>query len=153
VLELGSKAGRKELEEEWRALRRGWFVGAKDFGENLQERMEQALQGRRRESHSGAARVEHDAAAAERQLAGALKLLGLGPEALAKLPRGAPEKVALAWWLRERTTVTLRWAAERLGMGHYTRVTQAVSRMKHRPGRRLKQIQQRLIGLEGKKAE
>jgi hypothetical protein len=50
----------------------------------------------------------------------------------------------LAGWLRERTTVSLRWVAERLGMGHYTRVTQAVSRLKHRPGRRLRQMKSRL---------
>ena len=49
-------------------------------------------------------------------------------EVLAERPKGAPEKVVLAGWLRERTTVSLRWVAERLGMGHYTRVTQAVSR-------------------------
>ena len=50
----------------------------------------------------------------------------------------------LARWLREQTTVSLRWVAERLGMGHYTRVTQAVSRLKHRPGRRLRQMKNRL---------
>jgi len=50
----------------------------------------------------------------------------------------------LAGWLREQTTVSLRWVAERLGMGHYTRVTQAVSRLKHRPGRRLRQMKNRL---------
>ena len=50
----------------------------------------------------------------------------------------------LAGWLREQTTVSLRWVAERLGMGHYTRVTQAVSRLKHRPGRRLRQMKSRL---------
>ena len=50
----------------------------------------------------------------------------------------------LAGWLRERATVSLRWVAERLGMGHYTRVTQAVSRLKHRPGRRLRQMKNRL---------
>ena len=64
--------------------------------------------------------------------------------ALAERPKGAPEKVVLAGWLRERTTVSLRWVAERLGMGHYTRVTQAVSRLKHRPGRRLRQMKSRL---------
>ena len=50
----------------------------------------------------------------------------------------------LAGWLREQSTVSLRWVAERLGMGHYTRVTQAVSRLKHRPGRRLRQMKCRL---------
>lgn len=149
VLELASKAGRKEMEKEWQALRRGWFVGGKGFAEKLQERMDLAVQGRRRESHSGAAKGEHDQAAAEKHLAAALKLLGLSREDLGKLPKGAPVKVAVAWWLRKRTTVSLRWAGERLGMGHYTRVTQAVSRMKRRPGRRLKQIKQDLLRLEG----
>ncbi len=144
VLELGSKSGRRELEEQWQALRRGWFVGARDFAHTLQEHMEQAVQGRRRESHSGAAKCEHDQAAAEKQLAEAMKILGLSQEDLNKLPKGSPEKVVLAWWLRERTTVSLRWAGERLRMGHYTRVTQAISRMKRHPGRRLQQIQQRL---------
>ena len=148
VLELASKAGREEIEEKWKTLRRGWFIGPKSFAEKLQERMELALQGRRRESHSGQAKGEHDQAAAEKQLAAALKLLGLSREALERLPKAAPEKVALAWWLRERTTVSLRWAGEQLGMGHYTRVTQAVSRMKRRPGRRLKKIQQSLLRLE-----
>ena len=40
-----------------------------------------------------------------------------------QLPKGSPEKLVLAWWLRENTTVTLRWVTERLGMGHYTRVS------------------------------
>ena len=62
----------------------------------------------------------------------------------------AAEKVVLAWWLRRRTTVSLRWVSERLGMGHYTRVTQAVSRMERKPGRRLKQIRAKLEQLEKK---
>lgn len=34
---------------------------------------------------------------------------------------GLAKKLGLAWWLRENTTVTLRWVSERLGMGHYLR--------------------------------
>ncbi|HEX3624564.1 MAG TPA: hypothetical protein VH280_03970 [Verrucomicrobiae bacterium] len=44
-----------------------------------------------------------------------------------ELPKGSPEKAVLAWWLRESTTVTVRWVSERLEMGHYTRVTQAIT--------------------------
>ena len=59
-----------------------------------------------------------------------MKLLGQGeasaqnsPTSLdVKLPKGSPEKLVLAWWLRENTTVTMRWLSERLGMGRYTRV-------------------------------
>ena len=144
VLELGLQAGRKELEGEWRALRRGWYLGAAAFGEQLQERLARAVAGRRRESHSGPAKAAHTAAAAEAQLAAALQHLGLSAAALAALPKGAPEKVALAWWVRARTTAPLRWTAERLNMGHYTRVTQAVRRMRTRPGRRLQQLKQDL---------
>jgi hypothetical protein len=39
----------------------------------------------------------------------------------------------MAPWVRERTTVTLIWVSEELGMRHYTRVTRAVCRMKRKP--------------------
>ena len=149
VLELGSKAGRKELDEQWKALRRGWYVGGESFAEKLREGLQKAVQGRRRESHSGPARVAHDQAAAEQSLEQALQALGLDGEALEELPTGSPEKLVLAWWLRENTTVTLRWVAERLGMGHYTRVTQAISRMSRRPGRKLEKMKRKLRVLQG----
>jgi len=71
--------------------------------------------------------------------------LGLEEESLAGLNGSAPLKVALAWWLRRRTTVSLRWVSERLSMGHYTRVTQAISRAERRPGRKLNQIKRKLV--------
>ena len=74
-----------------------------------------------------------------------LKAFGLREENLEVLGKGAAEKVILAWWLRERTTVSLRWVSDRLRMGHYTRVTQALSRMRRRPGRKLKQLQIKLL--------
>ena len=100
--------------------------------------------GRKRESHSGSARQRHDETAAENQLRAGCKALGLKEQALSALPKGAPEKVVLAWWLRQQTTVPLRWVSERLKMGHYTRVTQALSRMERHPVRKLKHLRQRL---------
>ena len=147
VLELGSKAGRKELEKEWKRLRRGWYLGEKSFLEKLEDRLAGALRGRRRESHSGPAKGAHDEAAAERSLNRGLGALGLRVEDLSRLAKGAPEKTVLAWWLRQRTIVSLRWVSERLAMGHYTRVTQAIRRMKHQPGRKLQQIRRTLEAL------
>ena len=144
ALELASKQGRKDLEQRWRELRRGWYLGGSDFLEELEERLEKLLKGKKRESHSGPARQRHDENAAENQLRAGFKALGLKEQALSSLPKGAPEKLVLAWWLRQQTTVPLRWVSERLKMGHYTRVTQALSRMERRPGRKLKQLQQRL---------
>jgi len=148
VLELGSKAGREELDEEWRSLRRGWYVGDRELGVELAGKLAKALKGRRRESHRGAAKAAHGEAAAERRLKRGLTCLGLTFQELKDLPKAAPEKVALASWVREGTTVSLRWVSERLGMGHYTRVTQAISRMKRRPGRKHEQFGRKLRRLK-----
>ncbi len=148
VLELGDPAGAKALAEQWKALRRGWYLGEVSFAEKLITRLRRATEGRRRESHSGPARLAHDLAAAEQRLAAGMRALGLNETAVRNLPKGAPEKLALAWWLREHTTVTLRWVAQRLGMGHYTRVTQAISRVSRRPSRELARLQRRLEALQ-----
>jgi len=148
VLELGTKAGRKELEQQWKVLRRGWYVGGESFAERLKEGLQNAAQGRQRESHSGPAKLAHDQTAAERDLQRALQALKMDKESLEALPKASPEKVVLAWWLRENTTVTLRWVSARLGMGHYTRVTQAISRMSRRPGRKLEKLKRQLAPLE-----
>jgi len=148
VLELGSKAGRAELNEEWRGLRRGWYVGDPEFGEKLGMKLEKAVTGRRRESHTGLAKAAHGEAAAQRRLKRALDSLGLTMQQLKALPKGAAEKVVLAWWLREGTTVSLRWVSERLKLGHYTRVTQAISRMNRGAGRKHERIRRTLRRLE-----
>ncbi len=143
TLELGIKAGRMELEAEWKELRRGWYVGGEGFAEKLRQGLERAVGGRRRESHSGPARRAHDEGAAEKILQQGMKLLGI--KAAEAMPKSAREKVALAWWLRERTTVPLRWVSQRLAMGHYSRVSQAVSRMARRPGRKLEKLKEMLM--------
>jgi hypothetical protein len=148
VLELDSQAGRKELEAEWEALRRGWYVGGEGFLEKLQKHLEPVLKGRRRESHSGEAKAAHNEAAAGSELKRALRALGLNEVAVGRMPKGAAEKVVLAWWLRRRTTVSLRWVSERLGMGHYSRVTQAINRAGRRPGWKLNRIKRKLARLE-----
>ena len=148
-LELGLKAGRLELEEKWRDLRRGWYVGGESFLEKLKEKLGAVLKDKKRESHSGKARSAHGETAARELLIEGLTILNLSRADLAGLPKGAPEKTALAWWLRERTTVSLRWVGEALAMGHYTRVTQAVSRMKRKPGKNLEKLKHRLLKAKG----
>jgi REP element-mobilizing transposase RayT len=141
---LGIKARRKELEQQWQALRRGWYVGDKTFAQQLEGYLDGGLQGRQRESFSGPAKASHDVPAAERALARGMAWLGLSEEGLRQLPKAAAEKVVLAWWVRQRTTVPLRWVAERLAMGHYNRVTQAVSRMRRRPVAKLEKLRRKL---------
>jgi REP element-mobilizing transposase RayT len=148
VLELGSRGGKKELEEEWEALRRGWYVGNETFLGKLQQYLDGVIKGRQRESHSGEAKVAHDVAAAEREYKRALPVLGLDEEWVRISQKGAPEKAVLAWWLRRRTTVSLRWVSERLNMGHYTRVTKAINRVGQRPDGKLNRIKLKLARLQ-----
>src|SRR5262249_32717320 len=102
----------------------------------------------RKESQSGAAKVAHDEAAAEDRLASGLEALGLAAKSLQNLPKGAPEKLVIAWWLRENTTVSLRWLSERLKMGHYTRVTQAVQRVTPAGDSGLETMRRKLLALK-----
>jgi hypothetical protein len=63
-----------------------------------------------------------------------LGVLGLYQAELEPLPKNAPEKMVLAWWLRQHTTVALCWVSVRLAMGHFTRVSQTVGEMNRQPG-------------------
>lgn len=148
VLELGHKAGREELDEKWQALRRGWYLGQSSFLEKLEKWLERAVRGRQRASQSGAARARHDEMAAEKWVRAGLSKLGLKEAKLGELGYGAREKVALAWWLRRRTTVSLRWVGERLEMGHYSRVSQAVSRANRKPAKPLRRLMRALEALD-----
>jgi hypothetical protein len=86
----------------------------------------------------------HDEAAAERALGQVLGALGLSGVELEQRPKNAPEKLVLAWWLRQRRTVPLRWGSERLAMGPFTRVSQAINQVNHRPARKHEQIKRLL---------
>jgi hypothetical protein len=59
-------------------------------------------------------------------LAKGIAVLWMPPERSAKTPKGQREKQVLAWWVCEQTTVTRRRVAERLKMGHESRVAQAL---------------------------
>ena len=148
VLELGIKARRKELDKQWKELRRGWYLGGESFRDRMVDLAGKGMAGKKRASHSGPARQAHDEQAAAKWLRLGLAALELRRADLGGMLKGAPEKAVLAAWLRERTTVSLGWIAERLEMGHESRVSQAAGRMRHRPGRKLKALQRKLAAAE-----
>jgi putative transposase len=120
-----SAAGRRELAravEERRAaeagadyqpIRRGWCFGDKAFRQELLEQMTERMGA----EHYGAERLETAEAKAERIIATELKRRKWREAELAKRTKGDPAKVAIAGRLREETTVTVAWIAERLKMG------------------------------------
>jgi putative transposase len=124
VLELGIRERRKELEAQWRVLRRGWCLGGESFRNDLVERAER--QGGGGSPVRGGDKL-HDQSRAEYLLRAGLAALGLAAGELTDLPKGQPEKLVLAWWLYGQTTVPRRWVAEQLSLGYPTRVSQALS--------------------------
>jgi putative transposase len=128
ILEWRSRAGRRALNKEWRKIRRGWFLGDEGFRDSLMEFMEKVLEGKRRESFSGEGPVIHGEKEAERWLERGMEVLRLDESDLPDMKKGAPEKAAIAWLIRKRTTAGNRWIAENLEMGHPGNIPKIVRR-------------------------
>jgi putative transposase len=120
-----SAAGRRHLEGEvearrqaeagadYRQLRRGWYLGDEAFRKELLEQMSERLG----QEHYGEERAETAEYRAERLVQEELKRRRWTEEALARRPKGDLAKVRLAARLRDQTTMTVAWVAERLQMG------------------------------------
>jgi len=80
--------------------------------------MEKVLEGKRRESFSGEGPILHEEKEARRWLDRGLEIMRLDEGAISGMKKGAPEKAAIAWLIRKRTTAGNRWIAEHLEMGH-----------------------------------
>ena len=120
-----SEAGRRQFElnmeqrreqetpQPWKGLRRGWCFGDESFRKELLAQVhEQAAA-----FPFGAERQESAEEKAHRLVAEELKKLGWGEKDLPEHRKGDPKKVKMARQLRQETTLTLAWIAQRLHMG------------------------------------
>lgn len=144
VLELGIKAGRKQLEEQWRGIRRGWYLGGERLRGRLLKRVEKGLSTGRRATYNGGAKRGHGEREAERLLTEGMRALEVGTGQLAQGAKGMTEKQVLAWWVSQVTTVSRRWVSQRLGMGDESRVTQSIRRVKHSRSGQIRKLRGRL---------
>jgi hypothetical protein len=70
------------------------------------------------------------------------------------LPRKvSAKKAALAGWLRERSTVSLRWLSARLAMGHYTNGGRGPRKISPGGLRQFQQARAKLALLENKETK
>ena len=81
--------------------------------------------------HNGAERQEIGEAKAERLLREELKKLLWTEEDLTQRRKGDPGKVRIARRLRQETTMTLAWIAQRLRMGVWTHVSNLLQWSRH----------------------
>jgi hypothetical protein len=122
----------RRREERFGRLSRGWMIGSADFRAELKKGLQGTGGTRSRFELLGAdgtALREARAALWEEKLTLAAKALGLS---LKKLPeqRSAPDKVALASLMKQTTSVSNGWLAERLQMGQPASVSQYVRRFR-----------------------
>ena len=103
---------------DWKAVERGWFLGSEEFKKELLAQMHE-----RRADHYGAELREADLVHGERVLKEELFRRGWTESELSSRRKGDPEKVEIASQLRTRTTMTLKWIAQRLKIGTWTHVS------------------------------
>lgn len=103
---------------EWRVVERGWFLGDPEFKQELLAQMRE-----RRRDHYGSELREAELAHAERLLKEELERRRWTEAELGRRRKGDPEKVEIASQLRARTTMTLKWIAQRLKMGAWAHVS------------------------------
>ena len=114
----GAAAGEGSAAD-YEQIRRDWVLGSEAFRQELLA----AVVERVGPSHYGAQRQETGLQKAERMVEEELERLGWDEDQLRARPKGHRSKVRLARRLRQETTMSLKWIAERLQMGTWTYVS------------------------------
>jgi len=110
-------------------LRQGWYWGSQAFAERMLAVGEAVLKRKRhRSSHSTGESRAHGEQEARRLLTEGLKAAALELQELGPLKGSDARKVAIARVIRQRTTVSMSWLAERLAMRSAANVSQQLRR-------------------------
>jgi putative transposase len=114
-------------------LHRGWYWGNQAFAEAILERFRDVGNTHRNRNYPSSQQGKDRAVVyALRLLRSGMKLLGMDVATLRKTKGSEPQKVLLAQLLHDRTTVSLKWIAQRLFMRSASNVSQQLRRMKIR---------------------
>jgi hypothetical protein len=127
-----------------RQINRGWYIGGDAFGVNLAGQIMKYSDNLR-----GEQRRMHGKTEAERLIAAALSVFEIREEALLGLKSTSLEKQAVAWLLKKHTTVTGRWIAERLRMGHRVNASRAISAFDRRSDQVASSLKNRMLQCTG----
>ena len=103
----------KDQPGEWKAVRRGWFLGGVQLREQVLEMMGRGLG----EHHGGEEKRETDEQQAQRVVAEELQKRRWTEQDLLERRKTDAEKVKIAARVRGETVMTLDWIAARLRMG------------------------------------
>ena len=109
----------EESGADYEPIRRDWVLGSEAFRQELLA----AVVERVGPSHYGAPRQETGLQKAERMVREEIERLGWDEDQLRAHRKGHRAKVLLARRLRQETTMSLKWIAQRLQMGSWTYVS------------------------------
>lgn len=137
ILEEGDRSGLvpipAEVDARMSHLRRGWYWGRQEFGQQMLKLAERLVGKRRSRSYRRSAQsLAHGEQQAEQWVGEGLKIAGVDALELDSLVGSDARKVALAKLAWENTTVSQYWIAKRLGMGSAANVSQALRRFSWR---------------------
>lgn len=102
-------------EADWKAIEHGWCLGDEEFKAQLLAQVRQL-----RGDHYGPELRQADQAHALALLQKELRARNWNDADLARRRKGDLEKVEIAWGLRQQTSMTLKWIAQKLHMGSWT---------------------------------
>ena len=139
-----TKNGRCLQDEEWKAIRRGWRLGGKEYRRRLLKILDELITDTSREAYAGEAMREHGERDAEVLIGEGLKKLGLMESELEDLPKSDPIKSVLAWYVSSKTSVSQRWIGERLDMGPRGTVSNAIWKVRRKGEGRHRRLQRML---------
>ena len=132
---------------EWDALRRGWYIGSNTFRDQLIDRMEQAISGRKKDGLGGRMVRAGDEQAARALLGKGLGYFKLDSRQAKALPKNDLRKQGLAWLIRSQTAMKNAWVVETLGMGTRTSVFHAAKRYRNGRSAQIRRIRKALLDL------
>ncbi len=117
ILEIQQSSDPREADPQWRKIRRGWAFGSDEFRLKIQDTLDSAVSGKRRDSFMGEAIQRHDEQEAEKLFQQGLICCGLVESELIDLKKGDARKKVIAWHIRKKTSVRVGWITQRLKMG------------------------------------
>lgn len=123
-------------------IKRGWYLGSEEF----RERLDDLLMGRtHKDTHRGGQRRDHGPAEAERLWSEGMELLGVKEDELLGAKSTRMEKQALAWLMKKHTSVTGKWIADRIRMGHPSTASLAINRFARDNSRTATLLRKKLV--------
>lgn len=128
VLEVRHADKPWEADGQWKRIRRGWYFGGEDFRDRMMEGIERVVTNDKGTAFGGGCIQEHNERQANRLLSRGLEALRLREADLPGMRKSCPEKCALAWLIRKRTSVKTDWIKRRLHMGAATNFSELLKK-------------------------